>query len=205
MARKKVSAALRDFEREINSLIDLDRSNQKREKISNRQLKFLTEGVFLAGFRAFENYVEEIFILYTLGKASISGRTVRSYLRPKNFNHSRDLLKSTMQFLDWSSADVVIDRSERCLQDGSPIYTGLSIRRRELLDMKTIRNQIAHNSLESHQKYQQMLLRLYGTIPLRYQQPGDHLLKIVNGINPPRHYLCHYLNILQNVGRFIAY
>jgi len=201
MARLKISAVYRDFKRELNTLLRLDKHNQSRSELNNKQLILLTECVFLAAFRAFENFLEESFLLYTLEKQGLSGRKPRSFLKPQNYNHSRDLVRSSMPFLDWANPETVIQRAETYLQNGGPIKTVLAGAKQDLLDMKILRNQIAHNSSESSRQYEKMLRRIYGTTPLCTPPPGRHLL---NQKTSSMHYLHYYITRLLNVGSAIS-
>ena len=201
MARLKMSAVHRDFERELNTLLRLDRHNQSRTELNKKQLILLTEGVFLAAFRAFENFLEESFLLYTLEKQGLSGRKPRSFLKPRSYNHSRELVRSSMPFLDWANPETVIQRAETYLQNGGPIKTVLAGAKHDLLDMKILRNQIAHNSSESRSQYKKMLRRIYGTIPLSIPPPGWHLLKQKTS---RVHYLYYYITRLLDIGRAIS-
>ena len=201
MARLKISAAYRDFEKELNSLLRLDNHNQSRSELNKKQLILLTEGLFLAAFRAYENYLEETFLLYTLEKQGLSGIKPQSYLKPRNYNHSRELIQSSMPFLEWANPDIVIVRAETYLKDGDPIKSILSGAKRDLMDMKILRNHIAHNSAESKKQYEKMLRRIYGVSPLRPMTPGDHLLKIQTRSD---HYLSYYINRLLDVGKAVA-
>lgn len=204
MARIKISAAHKDFTTELSSLIRLDSINQSNAGLSKGQLELLTEGVFLSAFRAYENYVEEVFLLYTLEKKSLSGFKPKSYLKPRSYDHSRDLIRSSMPFLDWSNPESVMERASIYLSSGEPLKTALAGATRDLLDMKTLRNQIAHNSEESKIKYAKLLRREYGTTPLKIPPPGRHLLKAVPRVIPSEHYLVFYINKLLSVGAAIA-
>ena len=201
MARLKISAVHRDFERELKTLLRLDNHNQSRSELNNKQLILLTEGVFLAAFRAFENFLEESFLLYTLEKQGLSGRKPKSFLKPQSYKHSRELVRSSMPFLDWANPETVIQRAETYLHNGGPIKTVLAGAKQDLLDMKILRNQIAHNSSESRQQYEKMLRRIYGTTPLSMPPPGRHLLNIRTS---SEHYLYYYITRLLNVGSAIS-
>jgi hypothetical protein len=204
MARIKVSAAYKDFKNELNSLIKLDSLNQSSNRFTRCQLELLTEGLFLSSFRAYENYVEEIFLLSTLEKKGLSGKKPRSFLKPKNYKHSRELIRSSMTFLEWSNPEGVMERASTYLENGEPLRTALAGATSDLKDMKILRNHIAHNSDESKQQYSKMLRRTYGTAPLKLISPGRHLLNTVRGQTPPKYYLIYYINKLLFIGEAIA-
>lgn len=125
ITRRAVSAALKDFQLEIRRLEKFDAENQRNfaaSVLSQKQLHLLTEAIFFSSFRTYENFVRDIFLLYCMGKTPCSGRKkVKSFLSPLDFCHTENLIKSSMPFLDWSSPDTVIDRSELYLQNGFPI------------------------------------------------------------------------------------
>ncbi|MBM7332851.1 MAG: hypothetical protein ABGX87_12245 [Alcanivorax sp.] len=204
MARVKISAAYRDFEKEMKSLSKLDEINQKETRFSKNQIELLSEGLFMSAFRAYENYIEEIFLLATLEKPCLSGKKPKSFLKPKTYNHSRDLIRSSMPFLDWSTPNTVIERSQTYLKEGYPLCDPISASTRILADMKILRNQIAHNSDESRKSYGRMLLRTYGTLPLGNLSPGRHLLNSVPRLTPNKHYLAYYIANLKNIGEAVA-
>ena len=208
MRRLKISAPYREFIQEINSLIRIDNNNQSsfsstisqsKQIISKHQLVLLTEGLFFSAYRAFESLVEEVFLLYTLEKPNIKNKKTVSYLKPRNFEHAFDLIKSSLRYLDWQSPDIVINRAETYLKNGGQIKTPLTSNRVILNQMKKIRNRIAHTSRESLNEYKKVLLSHYKIIPLKIPKPGDFLLNIVPGSNPPIHYLVYFLENLKNI------
>ena len=102
-----------------------------------------------------------------MGKNPCTGRKkAQSFLNPLDFRHTEDLIKSAMPFLDWSSPDAIIGRSELYLKDGFPIKPAIEPHLAELRDFKKIRNHIAHNSTESFNDYLKVLKRHYTVIPL---------------------------------------
>ena len=181
--RRKPSAVLRDFIASLDRYIKFDTENQiafssgtSGNKISKQQLHFLTESIFFSTFREYENFIRDIFLLYTLEKPHSSGIAVRSYLKPKDFLHAESLIKSSMPFLDWASPDVVIERSEIYLKNGFPLKLPYTSNLSPLRDYKKIRNHISHNSLESLAGYKKVIKNHFGVIPLNMPTPGEFLL-----------------------------
>jgi hypothetical protein len=207
MARIKISAALKTFTVATDALIKLDRDNQtrfSRPTISDkRSLVMLSEGIFVSAFREFETFLEEVFILYTLEKTTTTNAKPRSYLKPKNYDHALELVKSSMPFLDWTSPDNVINRAETYLHNGWPVKLPLSTNRVILQDMKKVRNHIAHNSKESLKEYKKVLQKHYRTLPLSILKPGEYLQLMVPTA-PTEHYLLYYLNQLRLVSVDLA-
>lgn len=181
--RRKPSAALRDFIAKLDKYVKFDADNQSyfsskssTIRISKQQLHFLTESIFFNSFREYENFIRDIFLLYTLEKPHSSGIAVRSYLKPKDFLHAESLIKSSMHFLDWAKPDVVIERSKIYLKDGFPLKLPYTSNLSALIDFKKIRNHIAHNSPESLAEYKKVLRNHFSVIPLKIPTPGEFLL-----------------------------
>lgn len=192
--RTKVSAVKRDFQAELDRLENFDTENQRRfvatigrpNGLSRRQLYLLTESIFFAGFRLYEGFLRDLFLLYCMEKAPSSGKRVKSYLQPRSFSHAEQLIQSSMPFLDWTSPAAVINRAELYLRDGFPVKMPLSTNQAVLTDFKKIRNHIAHGSPQSLNDYKKVLLKHYRTLPLIIPSPGEFLLETER--KPPRRY-----------------
>lgn len=178
--RIKISACYNSFIQEITKLEKFDFLNHKKfslHELTKAQMELMVESIFFASFRSYEGFIREIFVLYCLEKQTPTKGTVRSYLKPKNFEHSELLVKSSMTFLDWTSPETVIERAELYLQDGYPIKLPYTTNLQQLKDFKKLRNHIAHNSLESETQYEK-LVRVYnnGVKPLVVPTPGQYLM-----------------------------
>lgn len=178
--RLKISASYNDFTNEIERLRRFDYQNQTNYAaglLNNKQLHLLVESIFFTGFRLYEGFVREVFILYCMEKRPRSNAKVSSYLKPKNFLHSEQLLKSSMSFIDWNSPDSIIERAETYLVNGHPIKLPYSANKNTLKNYKKIRNQIAHDSIESFQAYKKVVEHYYhGTTPFVIPSPGQFLM-----------------------------
>lgn len=201
MERRKVSAVQSDVIKELDKLLRLDAENQTRFSGSANSfyLERLSESLFFSAYRAYENFLEDAFILYCLEKESVSGKKFTSFLKPKNFSHARELIQSSMPHLDWTSPDNVISRAETYLLDGEPIKTPVASSLEVLRDMKKLRNHIAHNSRESKVSYVSVIRKHYRTVPLKEPSPGKYLLELVPRKSPTKYYLIKYIDDLKNV------
>ena len=200
-ARRKISAVTRDFQMELNRSERFDAKNQKRfsatpTAFSKHQLNFLTEAIFFRSFRAYESFVRDIFLLYCLEKQPRSGAKVTSFLTPKSFFHAKELIQSSMRFLDWTNPDKVIERAELYLKNGFPIKLPYTTHRETLMDFKRIRNHIAHDSKESLVGYKIVLRRHYGAVPLRIPLPGEFLL-VTDKIFPTKYKLLVFFDLMR--------
>lgn len=204
--RRKISAVKKDFQTELNRLERFDANNQERfisTSITKRQLHFLTESIFFRTFRAYESFIRDIFLLYCLEKKPRSGIKVVSYLNPQNFSHAKELIKSSMRFLDWNNPDIVIERSEVYLKDGFPIKIPYTTNREILLDLHRIRNHIAHTSQESLNSYKIVLRKYYGAVPLVIPDPGEFLLNS-DKIHPSKYILQVYFDTLKLISNDLS-
>jgi len=178
--RVKISAAYNSFIQEITRLERFDFLNHQKfsnHELTKPQMELMVESIFFASFRSYEGFIREIFVLYCLEKKTPTKQNIKSFLKPKNFEHSELLVKSSMPFLDWTSPETVIERSELYLKDGYPIKLPYTTNLQQLKDFKKLRNHIAHNSLESETQYEK-LVRNYnnGIKPLIIPSPGKYLM-----------------------------
>jgi hypothetical protein len=207
-SRRKFSAVKREFQDELRRLLRLDADNQARlydnvgrparGELSPRQLYLLTEGILFTGYRAFENLVHDVFVLYCLGKRNDAVIRAVPYLNPRNFEHAEALIQSSLRYLDWTNPDEVVKRAELYLKNGDPVKMAFISRRTVLVDLRDLRNHIAHNSKHSRRGYLNLLQRKLGTAPLRPPAVGEFLL-MQDREEPTRHYLISYLGALEEV------
>jgi hypothetical protein len=208
MSRKriKISAPYNDFSNTINGLKILDSNNQSNFQsrlLSKKQLHILTESIFFTGFREYENFIRDIFLLYTQEKNKRNGDTVISYLKPKDFFHAEKMVQSSMSFLDWNSPDTVIERSELYLKDGFPIKIPYTAYRSSLSDFKILRNHIAHNSTHSLNGYLKVLRSYYGTNPLKIPSVGEYLL-LTSKRDRTKYHLLEFFKLLEDLANNIT-
>lgn len=202
--RRKLSTSLQNLHTELNRLVRYHAENQrlfssaKRSNMTLHQLHMNVENIFNTAFRCYENFMRDIFLLYCQEKVPKSGQPVQSYLRPKDFLHAEAMIKSSMQFLDWSNPDVIIQRSELYLKDGVPVKIHYVTHRETLRDIKHIRNHIAHNSEESLELYKKVIKKYYTILPLEIPRPGKFLLE-PDRKTPSKKKLLVYLEFLKQI------
>lgn len=200
-SRKKHSTVLKEFQKEIKRLEKFDSDNQtnfRTGKLSRKQLNLLTESIFFAAFRAYENFIRDTFLLYCVGKSARGQKKSYSFLQPKNYRHAEYLLQSGMPYLDWASPHTVIQRAELYLKQNVPIKLIYTSHLEFLRSCKLLRNHIAHNSKESLEGYKKVLRSHYGTIPLTLPPPGEFLL-VSERRNASTYKLLAYLDGLNQV------
>jgi hypothetical protein len=203
MAKKriKISAVYSDFSKHIDSLRKFDNTNQTNFQsglLSKKQIHLMTESIFFNAFREYENFIRDVFILYTQEKKRTNGRKVKSYLQPKDFFHAEQMLQSSMPFLDWNSPDIVIERSELYLKNGFPIKVPYTTNRVRLTDFKKIRNHIAHNSVQSLNGFKKVLRTYYGTNPLSIPKVGEYLM-LTSRIDVNKYHLLEFFDLIEDM------
>jgi hypothetical protein len=203
--RLKIEAALVHFNKEILRLINFNVTNQARfnaGQLNQNQIDLLVESIFFNCFRYYENYIREAFLLCCLGKVFKRPR-VRSYLNPKNFQHSEALIKSTSRYLDWSSPDSLIQRAEIYLENGHPISNIINGRIIQLRTFKKLRNHVAHDSIESLNEYRQVLTAYHGFVPVNIPTVGQFLMQ-ASLITPGHNLLEDFFSVIQDVASDLA-
>ena len=171
--------------------------------LTKAQMHLLTEAVFFAAFRTYEQFLRNVFLLYCCGMQSGGRRLVRTFLQPRTLSHAETLVKSSMPFLDWSSPDTLLERSEAYLKDGYPLKIPLSTNIDRLRTLKKVRNHIAHMSGESMFEFKKVLKAHYGTVPLRPPRPGEYLLLPCKN-DTTTYYLRSYMSTMEDVAQVIA-
>jgi len=208
ITRRKVSAVLNDFHQEIERLERYDRENQQKfscsvsspdkVRISRHQLHMLTESIFSRGFVAYENFLRDTFLLYCMHKPTTNNIKVNSYVNPRDFLHAEKLVQSSMNYLDWSSPDILVERAELYLAEGYPFKGAITSNLNLLKDYKHIRNHIAHNSKESYTNYLKALRHQFTTMPLVIPCPGEFLLTPEKGL-PHKYKLLTFFEVMIKV------
>lgn len=208
--RRKLSAPLRELEQVIDQLRRTDADNQAKYvpgpgrpasgSLTKAQLHLLTEALFFRGFRSFEGFVRDVFLLYCIEKKPSGRRHVRSFLAPSSFHHAEELVKGEGRFLDWASPDNVLTRAEIYLKDGFPVKDVYAPRMGMLRDLKRLRNHIAHDSPESRSDYLKVIRNHYGTTPLVVPEPGEFLL-VTDATDPTKYKLTVYLDFIMDTAR----
>lgn len=179
--QRNISDCYNDFNLEIKRLQQFDNDNNSNfdnGKLSLSQIELMTEAIFFAGFRAYEGFIRELFILYCLGEQPLNAKTVPplSYINPNDFSHAESMIKSSLKFIEWNSPDELIQRSETFLKNGHPIKIAYTTNKQDLDKFRKLRNHIAHNSSESEDQYIKVV-REYnnGVIPATIPSVGQYL------------------------------
>lgn len=161
---------------------ELDRCETLRlhaqENIADEQTRILVyESIIIRAARAHENFVERTFLSYLTGELTTEGNTVSSFASPKDDKHARKLVSSSAgsRFLDWSDVAVVRRRCDVFFEADSPIYNATIVKSSELKWLKTVRNQAAHDSVESRVAFSGVLGTVLLVPPVDPPSVGEFL------------------------------
>lgn len=198
--RVSLSHVLKEIETQIDSSQDLI-TKVRNLGIPRIQLEIIAELAFLRIFIAWENFLEGSFIRYLMGARSPSGYSPTRLVTPKNMNHALDLISSGREYIKWNSACEVIERSEIYFRDGQPYKNVLEGATKDLNDMNTIRNRIAHKSTFSKNKFNDFVRRELGH-GRRGMTPGRFLLTPLYS-SPQTSFLDYYVGIIKTASRIL--
>lgn len=183
----------------VDELHSIDRLRSYRPPYEQQDL--IAESILFHAYRTYEEFIESVFLDYCLGAQTNNNQAVKSFLRPKNQDHARELIRALEKFIEWD-ADRTIQRAELFLEDGFPIKNAIVLHKSVLVDIRKIRNYIAHSSKEAENKYNQVIKNAFGTAPLEMPFCGQ-FLRLYNNKTKDL-YLTYYTEVLENIAREIV-
>lgn len=168
--------------------------------ISRKQRDWITELAFLRAFLAFESFLEESFILYSLGQRAPRGRAPHRFTFPPSRKDATEWVKEGREYATWSASSVS-ERAYRYFRGGGP-FTNTLRASQSALD-ETIRNAIAHESTEAQQKFESLVRAKLGTLP-PILSIGSFLSTPIPLSAPPQSFLELYLDRIELVATQIV-
>lgn len=178
----------RKFTGDIDKLIDIERKYQALLSAEKNALELAVEYVFLSGYKAWENFLEQVFISQSRFNDPVSGKRVFPYISPKTESHAHEIIKLEKRYIDWTDAESVISRAEILFRNSRIITDPIKSSMQHLRDAKRVRNFIAHGSGESLRLFQDLSVKRIGR---KSKSAGDFLQSIPTGST--EHYAIFYL------------
>ncbi len=172
-----VADGLARFRAEVQAAESLRAKANAAGSLDASEAHMLYEATFLRIFRAYENFLEETFLSYLVGEATVRGTVLKPYVTPLDLAHARKIVTSSQPFLDWTNPQTVISRAETYIEDGGPIKMAIASSQSSLKFAKRIRNHIAHNSAESESEYRGVVVHFLLTPPTPLPSAGEFLAK----------------------------
>lgn len=158
-------------------------------------------GLFLNATSYWEKLLEDSFIAYMMGERSDNGKSVETYVSPKDNNHAYSIIKNITTYPDWTDKNKIMINANNYFKDGGP-YSVL-----ETLDqlnaIKKIRNAIAHTSQKARQDFENIVRSRIGHLPTDIT-PSVFLAKQINEKRTAPTFFEYYINYLKDSARMIV-
>jgi hypothetical protein len=170
-------------------------------QITIRRRDMLTETAFLRAFTGWEGFLEESFYLYLLGY-QVPKRRPHRYAFPPDRDAAHEWCAEGSRYSKWGLEDVR-KRATRWFKDGKPYAPALSAQQARLVQLATIRNAIAHQSVSARSKFEALVRIELAALPPN-TTVGSFLLTTVPASNPPISYMEFYLGEIERAARNIV-
>lgn len=141
------------------------------------ELEAIYEGAFLRAFRAYENFTEAVFIAFMSGCSNHSEVGIDRFVKDVDAGRARKMLIGEVRYLDWTDASKVTTRCQAFFKEDSVLESAIRAFAQEIKWMKVVRNQIAHNSIESRISYNKVVGEILLIEPKDVPPPGAFLRK----------------------------
>lgn len=190
----KFSKVKVEFKRHIAKSFELiQKVNNGGSSFTQDQIYLIFELSFLRIFLAWEQLVEDTFIMYILGRKTKKGYRPQTYVKPKDEKHAYDIARLGRDYTDWTTPSSVIEKAELFFKDGMPYKDALKPANQDIQDMKTLRNAIVHMSQDAQEKFES-LVRNKEKYFKKGVTPGKFLSTTVK--NDQRTYISYFGDLL---------
>lgn len=167
-------------------------------RISKKRCDWITELAFLRAYLSLEAFLEESFVLYSLGHTAPKGRAPHRVAFPPHRKAAQEwVIPDGGHYAAWNAGAVGI-RAHRFFRGGRPFTDALRGSQAALDEAKTIRNAIAHESTTAQDKFETLVRTKLGTLPAA-SGVGRFLSTTVPASTPPQSYLELYLDKIELV------
>ncbi len=190
----RIHSVNRAIVREIDKLVAIEAKYQKSLALQRDALELAVEYVFLSGFKAWEKFLESVFVSQSRYNDPVSGRRLFPYLAPRTENHAHDLIKLEKRFVDWTDPESVASRADILFRNSRIITDPIKSSMQDLRDAKRVRNFIAHGSGESLRLFQDLSVKRLGK---KASSAGAFLQSFPQGATT--HYALYYLALFKDL------
>lgn len=170
--------------------------------LTSKRRDALIEVAFLRGYIVWETFLEDCFILYLLGRKPPRGRPPYRYARPANRSAAYEFAAEGRDYPVWSE-QAVRSRAMRFFRNGGHFAHSLQSNQTLFSEVRTIRNAVAHQSLDAREKFENLVRTKLGALPPN-TTVGSFLNIAVPGVTPPTTFLEHYLRGIWLVAEMIV-
>jgi hypothetical protein len=191
------------FKTEVSNATELlYRIEDNRGALHQPQVDLVFELAFLKMFIAWEQFLENTFVRYVCGAPSLSGKKPMRIISARYLDDALGAVCGDRPYADWASVDVVVDRANRFFDKGEPYATPLQSAAVELVNMKKVRNHIAHHSNKSGEDFAKLLVNIYGFRP-KGMTAGRFLRRSLDVGGTQR--IQEYAKTLESLAQMIAH
>lgn len=209
MPQRKLQNVVKDFRRTLEDCREFADDAARwslpgaSPRISRKRRDSIVELAFLRTFLAWETFLEDSFLLYLLGQKPPRGRAPHRHTIPPNRKLAEEwLVPEGRQYAQWDAVPVS-NRAQRFFREGRPFTRALRSHQSTLDETKIIRNAIAHDSKNAHDKFENLVRVKLGTLPPNVTV-GSFLGMTVSSSSPPVSFLEFYLEKVEVVARLIV-
>lgn len=168
-------AEFKTFDAEIGACRAL-RQHALDNAPDNQTRQLIYESIVIRLARAQEQFIEQVFLSYMTGESTVDGDQVPCFVNPRDRDHARQLLTVTgAKFLDWSTGAEIRKRCQTFFGPDTPIDTGSIGTADSMSWLKSIRNQAAHDSVESRLGFMKVLEHVLLVAPSPIPSAGEFL------------------------------
>jgi hypothetical protein len=164
------SSAFRTYTKQIQKayrLVRKQKSLRDQNLIPKRDLDFVYEIAFLSCFVALENYIEERFLSLLLGSSKSHSKSFSTKVPIASPLVAREFMYSGRSYIDYFPYENTERLAKRFFRNGYPFCSLDSPDKQELSFQHVIRNDIAHRSNASQDRFRDMCVGRGINLPSR--------------------------------------
>ncbi|MAY03194.1 MAG: hypothetical protein CMQ38_09505 [Gammaproteobacteria bacterium] len=180
--------------RDIDKLIAIEAKYQSSLSSEREALELAIEYTFLSGYKAWEIFLESVFVSQSRYNDPVSGKRLFPYLAPRTEAHAHDIIKLEKRYVDWTDPEAVISRADILFRNSKIITGPIKSSMQDLRDAKRVRNYIAHGSGESNRLFQDLCIKRLGR---KSKTAGEFLQSTPAG--KTTHYAVYYLHKFRDL------
>jgi hypothetical protein len=157
----------------------------------------MIELAFFRGYLAWETFLEDVFILYSMGLTAPRGVAPRRYAFPPNRKVLKTWIYDGRGHAKWDPDSVRV-RAQRYFRNGGP-FDHLRTSSAALGDSRTIRNAIAHDSGSAREKFKTLARnKMGGSLPTGLTV-GRFLRATLPNSAPPQTFLEYHFEVIEGM------
>lgn len=172
-----------------NRLTTLEMSRVRVEALAGerrfalRATEHMYEGLFLNAHRAFESFLEDLFLGLLVEGRGFSSCTATPRIAVKSHRVAREVVAGRRaKYMDWLPYDRTVELAKVFFRGGRP-FSDLSTGLKKQIDSTVVlRNAIAHRSRHSQERFRREILTSV-SLPPRQRTPAGYL-RDVHAVSP---------------------